>query len=178
VPRQLVIIETCDVCAVDGVDDSEATYTLVFDFNRDRPKPANKKANEVLLCETHHKQYVTEALERLLEASRPYEQAADRRPGGRPTQAGETPAAAPARASKGPSTTPAANAPEGHMAAPLSEWPSELPAPTVGPEGETVFTCPECTGEDKAKATYSTRERKRPQHSIRLHMRQLHGWEV
>ena len=175
-PRQVVIQETCDLCADNG-EETPAVITLVFAFNENRPWPTNKKPMEALLCDVHRKE-VQGVMDTLARVARPWDEGTPVKKPTAPSGSGR--AAEGARTSSGVSLVPQDGAPEGHMARPIpeSKWPEGLPKPTVGPEGETVFQCTECTGDAQAEATFSTKDRKRPVQSLRLHMRQQHGWDV
>lgn len=177
-PRTIIVTQLCDPCFTEDVHTEGETYLIRIGVRR------ADKTKELLLCERHRKELLDPLAEVLANAATYDGDAPPIAPGVSPVKPAKkvpgsaTLAPSAARAgNSGVSTVPAEDAPEGHMVRPLTTWPKDLPEPRTGPSGETVFWCPTCE-EAGTPVEFSTRERKRPAQSIRLHLRQQHQWDV
>lgn len=153
-PRELITRDWCDPCFSAGEHNEGDTHTITLD---------RRKPRELILCERHGKELM-EPLQALLDDA-PIVDA--------PTSTRATATRPTVRAgSAGTHPTQHGTPPPGHVAPPVLNPPADLPAPTVGPEGETVWTC------EEHGLYFSTKERARPSQSIRLHLRRVHGQNV
>lgn len=165
--REFKIINWCDPCQREGNQveaDGDPFIVTVGARKSDRPK-------ELMFCEVHRKEVMGPLLAEL-EFAPNYNLEATVLPA-------VVKAASAPKANTGVSSTPASGAAEGFMGKFLAveEYPEGVPTPTVNGQ-EQVWSCPEADCKDDPKTSWSNKDRARPFQSLRLHMRQLHGWDI
>jgi hypothetical protein len=163
--REIIMSTWCDPCIANGERaEGEEFIVRVGVKKSDKPRI-------IALCEVHQKEMLAPVLD-ILKGAPVHDEDA-------PVPAQATlpgmPKDKPAKIDQ-----PAASARPGFMGPTLeaAALPTDIPHPVTKDDGEQIWSCNEKECKGKPDTTWSNRDRKRPFQSLRLHMRQLHGWEV